>query len=59
MARQKLLTVKEVSARLGIAEQTTYKWARSGRLPGIKLGYLLRFDPDEIERMIERARKTA
>jgi excisionase family DNA binding protein len=52
MARKNLLTVKQVSEMLGISIHTAYKWAKSGRLPTVKLGYLLRFDPDRIEKFI-------
>jgi excisionase family DNA binding protein len=58
MAR-KFLTVKDVAEMLSISVQTAYKWARCGRLPAVKLGYLLRFDPDAIERLIERSKKVS
>jgi excisionase family DNA binding protein len=37
---------------LQISVHTAYKWAESGRLPAVKLGYTLRFDPDRIEKFI-------
>lgn len=54
MGKKILMTVKQVAEMLCIAEQTCYKWARSGRLPAIKVGYLLRFDPAAIERWLEQ-----
>jgi excisionase family DNA binding protein len=51
---KKLLTVKQVADRLSISVHTVYKWAESGRLPAVKLGYMLRFDPDRIEKFITR-----
>jgi excisionase family DNA binding protein len=54
MARKNLLTVKEVSEILSISVHTAYKWAESGKLPAVKLGYMLRFDPDRIEKFIAK-----
>jgi excisionase family DNA binding protein len=54
MARKNLLTVKQVSEMLSISVHTAYKWAESGRLPAIKLGYTLRFDPERIEKFIAK-----
>ncbi len=54
MARKNLLTVKHVSEMLSISVHTVYKWAENGKLPSIKIGYLLRFDPDRIEAFIAK-----
>jgi excisionase family DNA binding protein len=37
---------------LQISVHTVYKWVESGKLPVVKLGYNLRFDPDRIEKFI-------
>jgi len=37
---------------LQISVHTAYKWVESGKLPAVKLGYNLRFDPDRIEKFI-------
>lgn len=52
MERKRLLNVKQVSEMLSISVHTVYKWAENGRLPAIKLGYTLRFDPERIEKFI-------
>jgi excisionase family DNA binding protein len=52
------LTVKQVAALLQISHHTAYKWAESGRLPSVKLGYILRFDPDQIEKFIANGETT-
>jgi excisionase family DNA binding protein len=54
MARKNLLTIKQVSESLNISVHTAYKWSASGKLPNIKLGYSLRFDPDRIEQFIAK-----
>ena len=44
-----LLDIKEVSGWLQVKRSTIYLWAEQGMIPHLKLGRLLRFDPDEIE----------
>jgi excisionase family DNA binding protein len=49
----RLLTAKEVGARLGVSAKTARRMAYDGRLPAIKLGRSpkapLRFDVDELD----------
>jgi len=62
ISAKKLLTVKQVADRLSISVHTAYKWAESGRLPSFKLDYILRFDPERIEKFIAKgavARKSS
>lgn len=58
MARKNLLKIKEVAELLQISVHTAYKWVESGRLPAVKLGYSLRFDPDRIDKFIENGETT-
>jgi len=44
-----VMTVKEVSAYLRLAESTVYKLAQEGQLPGRKVGGAWRFSRKEIE----------
>lgn len=53
----KLLTPDEVAARLGIARKTVIVWAREGRLPSIRVGRFVRFDPAEFDRWLDRQRR--
>ena len=48
----RLLTVRELSESLGIHPQTIYLWAARGRLPCIRIGNRLRFDPHDITRWL-------
>jgi excisionase family DNA binding protein len=43
------LDIAALAERLGIKRSTLYAWAEQGTIPYLKLGRLLRFDPDEIE----------
>jgi excisionase family DNA binding protein len=54
LTTKKLLTAKQVADSLSISVHTAYKWAENGKLPSIKIGYLLRFDPERIEQFIRK-----
>lgn len=49
----RLLTIQELSEWLKIPRGTLYNWVSEGRIPRVKLGGKLRFDPREIERWLE------
>ena len=44
-----LLTVKELSEKLKVAQKTLYEWAAKGYIPSLKMGACIRFDEKEIE----------
>lgn len=50
---EKMLTVREVGARLGLHVQTVYRWTKKGRLPCVYVGDLLRFPEKEVRRFLE------
>ena len=43
-----LVDIDELAARLSIAKGTPYNWAYLKRIPYIKTGRCLRFDPEEV-----------
>jgi excisionase family DNA binding protein len=43
-----LIDIDELAARLSIAKGTLYNWVYLKRIPYIKAGRCLRFDPDEV-----------
>ena len=47
-----LIDINELSRRLNIAKGTLYNWVYLRRMPFVKLGRALRFDPNEIERIV-------
>ena len=50
---EKLLTLRQVSEKLQISENTLYKLARKGEIPAIKIGNQWRFKAQDIERWLE------
>ena len=47
-ASRTLVDVSELSRRLSIARGTLYNWVYLRRIPYVKAGRCLRFDPDEV-----------
>ncbi len=59
MFEAEFLTVREVARLLRVRESTIYTWAGTGALPSVRVGRLLRFQPDEIQTwIVERSSST-
>ena len=56
-AEKELVDISWVAKRLGVAVRHVRRLVAEQRIPVIKWGHLLRFDPDEIEKWIDDARK--
>jgi excisionase family DNA binding protein len=52
----KLLHVNEVCGTLGIKESTLRKWIFNRRIPFVRVGRLVKFEPEAIQRFIEENR---
>ena len=50
----KLLTVQEVAEILRVTPNTVYRWIKRGRLPVVRIGYLVRLPASAIENLIPR-----
>lgn len=48
MDNQQLIDIKELSKRISVPKGTLYNWCYRRRIPFIKAGRSLRFDPDEV-----------
>jgi len=53
MTQDEIMTVKEVSVYLRIAEKTAYRFVSEGKISGFKVGKAWRFKKQEIDRWIE------
>ena len=51
------LDIAALAERLRIKRSTLYSWAEQGTIPHLKLGRLLRFDPDGIEAWLQNHRR--
>jgi excisionase family DNA binding protein len=50
-------TIVELAERLHVSRHTIYTWVSQRRIPFLKIGRLLRFDLDAVERwLIEKSR---
>ena len=49
----KLLNVDQLSDILNVNKKTIYDWTHKGLIPYIKLGHLLRFDPEAIAKWVK------
>jgi len=52
-----LLDIQAVALRLGVTVRHLRRLVNERRIPFIKWGHLLRFDPVEIEEWLDRARR--
>lgn len=52
---ERLWTVEEVAAFLGRSERSIYQLAAEGRMPTVRLGAHLRFDPQVIKEWVRQA----
>jgi len=50
----KLLDVSQLSAMLNVKKKTIYDWVHKGKIPYLKLGGLLRFDPTDIDQWLKK-----
>ena len=48
-----LLTLGEVAKRINVHPETVRRWLKEGRIRGIRIGRDWRFDPDDIDRLIQ------
>ena len=51
---QKLLTVPEVADELQVKPSTIYTWVRQGQIPHVRIGRLIRFSFEQIEKFLHR-----
>lgn len=54
MPDDEIMTVKELSEYLKIAEKTAYRFAAEGKVPGFKVGSAWRFRKREIDQWIAK-----
>jgi excisionase family DNA binding protein len=51
--RRSLMSVKDLAQALGVNPYTIYRLAKRSRIPVIRIGYTLRFDPQMIANWLE------
>lgn len=53
----RLMDITAVAARLGVSVRHVRRLVHERRIPFIKWGHLLRFDPTEVEAWLDNARR--
>ena len=54
MTMPKFLTPKEVADIFRVSVPTVRRWARTGRLPGVWVGQLLRIDEADVKKLLDK-----
>ena len=47
---EQLLSVEDFAVKFNISKPTVYRWLKSGKLAGIKVGGQWRFDPSKVRK---------
>jgi len=50
---KKFLNIKELSEYLGVTVNTLYAWVNQRKIPYLKMGRLVRFDREKVEKWVE------
>jgi excisionase family DNA binding protein len=51
---KRLLTIQEVAELTGVSVTTLYKWVSQRKIPHIKMGRLVKFDPVKLDEWIKQ-----
>ena len=54
---EKLLNVHEAAEILGVKPPTLYNWVSEGKITVVKVGRLVKFDPQDIKEFVEKNKK--
>jgi len=52
-----LLTLDELAEYLGLRRQTIYNWLHKGKIRGIKIGKVWRFEKEDIDNWINECKR--
>ena len=50
--RTQLLDIPRAAEQLRVAQKTLYKWVEAGQVPFVRIGRLVRFRPEDLERWV-------
>lgn len=55
--KQKLVKKRKIASRYDVCERTIQEWMDTKEFPFHKIGYMVRFDPEECDRALDRFKK--
>jgi excisionase family DNA binding protein len=58
-ARERLLTIREAALYLAVSVSTLYGWVWQRRIPFVKIGRALRFDPQDLQAFVDANKQPA
>ncbi len=53
---QELMTAKEVRTMIGVTDKTLHVWNKTGFLPRIRIGGVVRYRREDVERVVQNRR---
>jgi len=56
MKSDKYYTVKSLAEKLAVTPMTIYRLVEQGKLPAVKIGRVIRFNPKEVDAFLESVR---
>jgi len=56
MKTEQFYTVKTLAEKLAVTPMTVYRLVEQGKLPAVKIGRVLRFDPDAVAAFLATVR---
>ena len=57
MLNDRLMTLKEVADLLNVSEITVRRYTKKGIIPSFKIGAVVRYDPNEISKVLAAYRR--
>jgi excisionase family DNA binding protein len=53
-----LLTPRDAARRLAVSERTLWSLTRAGSIPRIKLGRIVRYDPEDLRKFVDAQKRS-
>jgi excisionase family DNA binding protein len=54
-----LLTAREAATALGVSERTLWALTKKGKVSAVRIGRLVKYDPEDLRAFIERSKEPA
>jgi excisionase family DNA binding protein len=58
-AAKLLLTTKEASQALAVSEKTLFNHTKSGKIPVVRIGRSVRYDPEDLKAFVQQQKEAS